>query len=99
MKISTAEENVTERAEVKKLAESHKKTPAQIILRWAIQQGLCIIPKTSKEERLKENADLFDWELSSEEMKIIDGFNANKRYCDSKVFCEMFYGQKVIAFA
>lgn len=80
------------------MAEIHKKTPAQVILRWAIQQGLCIIPKTSKEERLKENADLFDWELTNEEMAIIDAFNTDKRYCNSKVFTEMMYGKKIFVF-
>ena len=96
--MSKADENVTENEEVKKMAEAHQKTPAQVILRWAIQQGLCIIPKTSKEERLKENADLFDWELSNEEMERIDAFNMDKRYCNSKTFTEMMYKKKIFVF-
>ena len=53
MNLSKPQEAVTEREEIKNMAEMHKKTPAQIVLRWAVQQGLSIIPKTSKEERLK----------------------------------------------
>jgi 2,5-diketo-D-gluconate reductase A len=50
------------------VARAHGKTPAQIVLRWHIQLGLVPIPKTSKTERLAENIDVFDFELSSEEM-------------------------------
>jgi 2,5-diketo-D-gluconate reductase A len=50
------------------VARAHGKTPAQIVLRWHIQLGLVPIPKTSKAERLAENIDVFDFELSSEEM-------------------------------
>ena len=46
----------------------YNKSPGQILLKWAVQQGLAIIPKTSKEERLKENADVFEWFLGAEEM-------------------------------
>ena len=48
---------------VQELAKKYNKTEGQIILRWAVQQGLAIIPKTSKKERLKENSDLFSWNL------------------------------------
>ena len=50
------------------VARAHGKTPAQIVLRWHIQLGLVPIPKTSKPERLAENIDVFDFELSSAEM-------------------------------
>lgn len=67
---------------VKKLAEKYKKTPPQIIFRWATQQGLAIIPKTSKVERLEENLSVIGWRLEEEDMKLIDGLNRDKRYCD-----------------
>ena len=49
---------------VKKCSTKYNKTPGQILLRWAVQQGLAVIPKTSQVPRLKENADVFDWNLS-----------------------------------
>lgn len=49
-------------------ARRHAKTPAQVVLRWHVQQGLVPIPKTSKPERLTENLDVFDFELTSEDM-------------------------------
>jgi 2,5-diketo-D-gluconate reductase A len=51
------------------IARRHAKTPAQVVLRWHVQHGLVPIPKTSKPERLAENIDVFDFELTSEEME------------------------------
>ena len=62
-----------------KLAEAHGKTPAQIILRWHLQNGIAIIPKSVHQERIKANADIFDFELSPAEMQQIDGLNTNHR--------------------
>jgi len=53
---------------VKALAEKHKKTPGQILLRFLIQSDVVIIPKTSHLERIKENIDIFDFELTEEDM-------------------------------
>jgi diketogulonate reductase-like aldo/keto reductase len=50
------------------LAQKYGKTPAQIILRWHIQSGVVAIPKSSREERMRENADIFDFQLTEEEM-------------------------------
>ena len=57
------------------LAEKYKKTIAQIILRWHVQRGVIPIPKSSNEERIKENLSIFDFELSNEDMNIIDSLN------------------------
>lgn len=57
------------------LAEKYKKTIAEIILRWHIQRGVIPIPKSSNEERIKENFDIFDFEISKEDMDIIDSLN------------------------
>ena len=61
------------------LAERYEKTIAQVILRWHLQHGIIIFPKTSSKERLVENFALFDFEISNEDMLEIDGFDANKR--------------------
>ncbi len=50
------------------IGRAHHKTPAQICLRWLVQQNVVAIPRTSKIERLSENMDIFDFALSDEEM-------------------------------
>ena len=64
---------------IKKLAEKYKKTPAQIVLRWHIQRGIIIIPKSQKPERMKENFEIFDFEMSNEEIKEIDNLNGKEK--------------------
>lgn len=61
------------------IGQKYSKTPAQIILRWDLQTEVITIPKSSNVERLKENADIFDFELTSEEMKQISSLNKNDR--------------------
>lgn len=53
------------------IAKRHNKTVAQVMLRWNVQRGIVVIPKTSHVERMKENIDIFDFQLSDEEMKAI----------------------------
>ncbi|CAI8603606.1 unnamed protein product [Vicia faba] len=60
------------------LAEKYKKTAAQIALRWGIQRNTVVIPKTSKLERLKENFQVFDFELSKDDVDLIS--NMDKKY-------------------
>lgn len=62
-----------------KLAAAHGKTPAQIILRWHLQNGIAIIPKSVHQDRIEANADIFDFKLSPAEMQQIDGLNTNHR--------------------
>lgn len=59
------------------LANSKDKTVAQVCLRWAIQKGVVVIPKSTNSVRLRQNIDVFDFELSSDEMGVIDGIE----YC------------------
>lgn len=60
------------------LAEKYNKSIAQITLRWHIQNGVIPIPKSSNEERIKANIDIFDFNLSNEDMKKIDSLNSNE---------------------
>ncbi|MFZ2917992.1 MAG: aldo/keto reductase [Trichococcus flocculiformis] len=60
-----------EDGKVMKIAEKYNKTPAQIILRWAVQRDLIPIPKTKDADRMKENLDLFDFSLTDEELERI----------------------------
>jgi len=61
------------------LARTHDKTPAQVILRWHVQCGLIVIPKSVNPERIRENFTLFDFELSEDEMRQIEGIDENRR--------------------
>ncbi|MFC4598343.1 aldo/keto reductase [Cohnella hongkongensis] len=62
-----------------RLAAKYGKTPSQIILRWDVQSGIVTIPKSVKEARIRENADIFDFELTDEDMTAIDNLNQNYR--------------------
>ncbi|KYC76378.1 aldo/keto reductase [Bacillus licheniformis] len=64
---------------LKDIADKYGKTPAQVILRWDLQNGVVTIPKSTKAERIAQNADIFDFELTTEEMKQIDALNENTR--------------------
>lgn len=57
------------------------KSPAQILIRWAIQHNLVVIPKSSNPSRIRENADVFDFEITEEDMRTLDAFNENLRTC------------------
>lgn len=61
------------------IAKGHGKSPAQVILRWHLQHGISIIPKSVRPARIAENAALFDFELSGEEMQAIDGLETGIR--------------------
>lgn len=64
------------------MAEKYAKTPAQIILRWALQLGVSTIPKSSNIKRLKENFDVFDFQISQDDVLAINAFNENFRVVD-----------------
>ncbi len=65
---------------MKELADKYNKTIAQIVLRWDLQKGVVTIPKSSKKERIIANSDLFDFELSQEDMQLLDGLDKGKRF-------------------
>ncbi|RKP47335.1 aldo/keto reductase [Cohnella endophytica] len=65
---------------IQELAAKYGKTAAQIVLRWHLQLGIVTIPKSVREARILENADLFDFELEPEDMVRIDGLNQNQRF-------------------
>ncbi|WP_367925805.1 aldo/keto reductase [uncultured Ruthenibacterium sp.] len=60
------------------IGQKYKKTPAQVILRWHLQRGIVVIPKSTHLERMQENFNVFDFELSSEDMKAISEMDQEK---------------------
>ncbi|MBI2133587.1 aldo/keto reductase [Candidatus Woesearchaeota archaeon] len=63
------------------LAARYGKSPAQLLVRWCLQKGLVVLPKSVREDRIAENADVFDFIISSADMAVLDGFNENLRTC------------------
>ncbi len=61
------------------IAETYSKTPAQILIRWALEHEVVVLPKSSHEARIKENADVFDFQISEDDMNILDSMNENFR--------------------
>jgi diketogulonate reductase-like aldo/keto reductase len=61
------------------IARAHGKTPAQVMLRWGLQHGRSVIPKSTKPGRIAENINVFDFELSADEMAAIDGLDTGRR--------------------
>ena len=65
--------------EVAAIAAAHGKSVAQVILRWHLQLGNVVIPKSTHKERMAENFDLFDFELSAEEQAVVTGLDRGGR--------------------
>ena len=63
------------------IAKGMKKTAAQVMIRWALQSGHTVIPKSVRPERIKENSNVFDFNLNKEQMKILDGLEQGLRFC------------------
>lgn len=65
---------------LQEIGAKYGKSPAQVILRWDLQNGIVTIPKSVTPQRIRENADLFDFELTPEDIRQINGLNENKRF-------------------
>ena len=76
--LGEAKTNLFNEDAINKVAIKYKKTPAQIILRWHIQSGFITIPKSVRVERIKENFEIFDFELTPEEMNDINKLDGKK---------------------
>lgn len=88
LSMADQDESVIEQSCVKQIAQRHARTPAQVILRWGIQRGVSIVPKTTRPERMIENLSLFDFELSDTEMNEISSLNRDRRFNDPGDFGE-----------
>ncbi|OLD78029.1 glyoxal reductase [archaeon 13_1_20CM_52_20] len=64
---------------IQQIAKKHNKTPAQVLIRWSLQHNLVTIPKSVREERIKENSQVFDYNLTTEDMRILDSLDESFR--------------------
>ncbi len=76
--LAECRDNLLENPTLNEIAEKYNKTVAQVILRWELQRGIVIIPKSTHIERMEENFNIFDFELSSEDMEAIKAIDKNK---------------------
>ena len=65
---------------ITEIAQAHGKSSAQVILRWNLQKGVVVIPGSSNPDHIKENTELFDFELTEEEMERIHGLDRNEKH-------------------
>lgn len=91
--MADAGESVLSQEAVISVADTHGKTPAQVVLRWGVQRGCTLISKSTKLERLKENIDIFNFTLSEQEMASISALNKNRRFNDPGDFCEAAFNK------
>ena len=71
---------------IEKIAAAHGKTGVQVLVRWAVQRGTICIPKSNNPDRIKANADIFDFELTEEEMAEIKAMDKRTRNCTGFIF-------------
>ena len=64
---------------ISSLAQKYSKTPAQLMIRWGIEHGLVVIPKSTREERIRENSQVFDFDISDDDMRSLDSLNEDLR--------------------
>jgi D-xylose reductase len=86
--MADAGESVLEQPTVISAAKRHNRTPAQVALRWGVQRGTAVVPKTARPDRLIENLNVFDFELPADEMRAISALNRDRRFNDPGVFAE-----------
>jgi diketogulonate reductase-like aldo/keto reductase len=86
MGVEGVENNLTEDSIIIELAEKYQKTPAQLVLRWGVDRGTIVIPKTTNIDRLQENFEIFNFELELDDIEKINSLNTNKRIVDPSVW-------------
>ena len=86
--MAKADDSVLNDPVVKSIALAHGKSTAQTVLRWGVQRGCAVIPKTRQPTRLVENLAVFDFALTAAEMDAISALDRHQRYNDPAVFCE-----------
>lgn len=71
---------------IKRIADKHGKTTSQVLLRWALERGLVVIPKSGNVDRMKTNLDLYSFSLDDNDRNAIAAMNANIRFNDLEIY-------------
>ncbi|KAL1513172.1 hypothetical protein ABEB36_002617 [Hypothenemus hampei] len=78
--------NILKNSTVVEIAEKHKKTSAQVLLRHIVQKDICVIPKSTNAQRLKENLDIFNFKLDQNDVAALNALDRGYRLLDFKIF-------------
>ena len=88
IQMADEDESILAEPVVMQIARRHGKSAVQVLLRWGVQRGTAVIPKSTSQSHLRENLEIFDFELDTAEMDAISGLNRNRRFNDPGDFCE-----------
>ena len=88
IQMADEDESILAEPVVMQIARRHGKSAVQVLLRWGVQRGTAVIPKATSQLHLRENLEIFDFELDTSEMDAISGLNRNRRFNDPGDFCE-----------
>jgi diketogulonate reductase-like aldo/keto reductase len=91
--LATEAESCFKEQKVLMIAEATGKSVAQVLLKWSLQQGLAVIPKSNNENRIKENHDLYGFTLTPLQMQAISSLNRNRRFNDPGIYTEPAFGK------
>ncbi|KAJ4751033.1 NAD(P)-linked oxidoreductase superfamily protein [Rhynchospora pubera] len=83
--LGSSERNLTHDPAVTTVANKLNKTPAQVLIKWAIQRGTSVIPKSKHEERIMENIQVFNWEIPEEDFQVLSSIKDQRRVLDGEV--------------
>ncbi|CAG8557829.1 11316_t:CDS:2, partial [Acaulospora colombiana] len=88
-KMASTTPSLFEQDIISEIASNYKKTPAQVLLRWAFQRGIAIVPKSSNRGRLTENIDILDFSLTEVELHRISSLNRGLRFNDPAIYANI----------
>ncbi|MBI3692534.1 MAG: aldo/keto reductase, partial [Mycolicibacterium aromaticivorans] len=78
--IPTDEGKLADNPAIAEVAAAHGKSPAQVLIRWSLQQGDIVVPRSAAPAQIAENADVFDFELTAAEMETLNGLDDGTRF-------------------
>lgn len=90
--MATADDSLLAHPVVLRAATATGRTPAQVLLRWGVQRGTAVIPKTVRPERLRENLAIFDFTIPDAHMEALSALDVGRRFNDPGVFCQRAFG-------
>ena len=91
MTLAEEKDKIVNNEKLQEMAKRLNKSVTQIVLRWALQNGMSIIPKSTNISHMEENKNLLGWKLSQEDCNYIEEMNRNQRFCDPLKFMEHWF--------